>query len=195
MGLVYIYISIVALSAEAIYGVGIGIPIAPGYTLSDDEYSIKADSAKGIQAVMKSRYIDDFNDIFCFAVDLDLGNSNLDNKMFCLNADIGAGVAIGNIDKFVFIPSIMVGIDFRNKKMSDIDDYGPFTYRVQAILFEVGADLYANYWFTDFVGMFLSCKIMYQIGQMRMRYEGENYRIGRMSGFNIKPSVGVSFTF
>lgn len=216
------------MSAETITGLGVSFPIMK--LLKSDYYTIECNNPShnysdyrndkttefedtkvtGVQAAIKVRHI--FDSGFVLGADFDIGKAalkmygvKLDEKFTAMNLDLAIGYAIVNAERFQLIISAIAGLQHAKADLgfyySESDGhYGETDHIIRFTAFEVGGELFANFKIGDMVGLFASCKLIGDIGNLRMDYpvSGGCHPRGsyhKTTAFVVKPSVGVSFTF
>ena len=231
MGLVYIYISIVALSAETITSLGVTFPImkllkADTFTAecsnplhSDWDKDVPKDffddyKISGVQGTVKVRHI--FDNQFVLGADFDIGQARLKYdgssnglaKYTAMNLDLTLGYAAVDAERFTLIFSAIFGLQHAKANLGsgDFDSISHYGYTENATerytAFEFGGELFMNFRIGDCFGLFASCKLTYDIGNLRDEYPGKGSSgcdpketFHKTTAFVVKPSVGVSFTF
>ena len=188
------------------------------------EYEIPNDyfdgiKTSGVQFSIKVRHI--FDSRFVLGLDFDIGksklkiNGNSDGtaRYLDMNVDLAIGYAIVDGERLTMILSAIAGVHHGKADLGSIyggvtpsyfsgldghyNLYGEVIERYTA--FEIGGELFANFKIGDIAGLFASCKVMYNIGNMRDKYDvvGDEVTVAfhKTTAFVVKPSVGVSFTF
>lgn len=220
----------VVASAETITGLGVSIPIMnflkyDSYTedingkeqLSIDGDEYENTKITGAQATIKLRHV--FDSRFVLGADFDIGQATLkvddvkaDDKFTGLNFDLAIGYAVVDTERFTLVPSVIVGLQHAKQSLGSGTLFRP-EYAVsnsgyidikeafsRYTAFEIGGELFANFRIGDIVGLFASCKVLYDIGNFRMAFTDHSgntltYRDHKSTAVVVKPSGGVSFTF
>ena len=222
MGLIYIYISIAALSAENIIGVGLSFPIQnfsnyKSYTeeLTGHGYAYgKAGSGSlsdtdlaGYQVAFNFKHI--FDNKFALGGSFGIGTATLKfegdddyEDLADFSLDLSLGYAVVNSERVTLILSGIGGwrYAFGGPQEAIVLYNGNLALTdayTTVSTFNIGAEVFANFKLGEKAGLFASCKVTRGVGDLKGEYEDWNGNTltatqHDAAGVCITPSFGFS---